>query len=183
MFLAGSRMPAVRRLARHLFTLCSAVSLLLVVAVFVLWVDSYSRMHAWQWSSPLAYINVTTSRGVLRLHRAVVTGPGWTITSPSFQHNRFQGAPDLTADTIYPGTFGYYVRQGANAAVYYVYLPASSLVLALSLPPAGWFWLRNRSRKRYAERLAGLCPSCGYDLRASPDRCPECGMVTAKGHA
>jgi hypothetical protein len=45
--------------------------------------------------------------------------------------------------------------------------------LLLSLPESIYRY------RVYSRRRRGHCPHCGYDLRASPDRCPECGKATS----
>jgi hypothetical protein len=55
---------------------------------------------------------------------------------------------------------------------WYVGVPYWALLIALAITPA--VWMLTRRRLRTAARM-NLCRSCGYDLRASPERCPECG--------
>ena len=59
-----------------------------------------------------------------------------------------------------------------------VAIPYWALIVASLISPVLWF--RSRGKQMRALRLAKSCIHCGYDLRATPERCPECGhAVTA----
>jgi len=53
-------------------------------------------------------------------------------------------------------------------------LPLWALALATAALPIARLGWRRRVRRRVQR---GLCPGCGYDLRATPERCPECGTI------
>jgi hypothetical protein len=78
------------------------------------------------------------------------------------------------------GRFGHRAplfSKGPDREIYQVVVPFGWVAFLLLLigSPFWFLWYRARRRSRI-----GLCPTCGYDLRATPDRCPECGnAVTA----
>jgi hypothetical protein len=71
--------------------------------------------------------------------------------------------------------FGSSLLNRAMAADHQTYRVPDWLLMILGLLPlipTVRLWYRTIARPE------GLCVACGYDLRATPQRCPECGLAT-----
>lgn len=82
---------------------------------------------------------------------------------------------------LYRESFGWGSFRGRGSEAWdqdKVTLPHWAFLLAALLLPLVRIVMWKRDRRR---RGSGCCSRCGYDLRATPDRCPECGTVPAGG--
>ena len=106
----------------------------------------------------------------------------WTRLMADRPHwwQRFDSPGGYSADGT---TLGFYFRAQRSAGYNLVHrpfllfrLPYWFLAAASTVAPAAALRRRLRTRRRTRR---GLCPRCGYDLRESPNRCPECGTAVA----
>jgi hypothetical protein len=180
---------------RRLFTYFSGGSLLLCTATCVLWASSYVSTFSvgrrtWQFGSAQTVVlretGLASARGRLALGtrtRQLLAGATGGQVQQSVQwywRGRSALGDDARARDWY-GPLGFefgfsLAGRGLGRNGWTLYLPYWFLCLITAAPPA--FRVARAARKRrQARRDLNLCRRCGYDLRATPGRCPECGDV------
>ena len=138
-----------------------------------LWIRSYflsdtfnygSRDSAW-----VMYWN--QGRGIIDIYTGIKPSPrsdmGWshTVREPEQE------------DYLWSLWFFNIFHPSRDPAVKEWYLAIRLWPISALTAIAPCVYLLRRFRRNRRKKL-GLCKECGYDLRATTDRCPECGTVS-----
>lgn len=190
---------------RHiLLNAATVLSILLCAAIIVLWVLSravaFDVIYGNQWAETPTYrmwmgeichgtlslkytkIDIEPVEGwreaAVAWGTGIINKPGWTMRTvavwPASKAEMLLGQFGASADQPWNLSLErkvVFVNSGFGASV-----PCWTVLLAsLTLP-----MIRLRKAVRSHRRARNNhCPKCGYDLRATPDRCPECGTINS----
>lgn len=183
------------------------LSLLIVVAAAYMWTRSHFIAERWGWGTlshdgkdkRLVDITFWSAQGGVGMYRIdyvnlLRTNFGWPVYH------------DTNAMTMYPyiaisakgipetrwrlGDFAYChtlmdreiinadeVDHGDRAISTSVVAPWWSFCALGAVLPLIATRRLIRTRRWRKQTRAGLCTNCGYDLRATPEKCPECGTI------
>jgi hypothetical protein len=191
----------MRLILTILVRIVPAVLLLIAVVVVILRIrDRNRRMDHFEYATGGRMVYVHSRDGRLSI---MVARPwpkdrslSWLSgVGNEWDRNNTSGISMLTRDSAWRrfgiagvSGRGYALGPGGQEAVpgapsldFALYImPHWIVATACAVPPLAWLALvvPKRIRQRRRTRL-GLCLGCGYDLRESPGRCPECGSVPA----
>lgn len=162
------------------------------MSVFLLltWLISYERAPSIYRVSPAGLFEVTAYRGrlwfVSQDSPTGVTGVSAGLIYPLVEHadppvehaDLWPSGPPPPRFREHSEFLGFLLIGYPGSATTVDAIPLWAPLAALTWYQAWWLGHRQIHRRRTA---AGTCIHCGYDLRASPRRCPECGHEVGLG--
>ncbi len=168
---------------RRLFGAISGLSLALFALSAAVWIRSEFRCdlvkYVWQNSDKPRSLAVQWSDGIVKAR--YVNGGASDTGEPLTQRT---GMTSYSRDSYSVGVALHSKRYGFSLVMGDRHVDGSSYwggtmpcwLIACIFAVLPVCSLRRIQRDRVRRRL-GLCPICGYDMRATPDRCPECGTT------
>jgi hypothetical protein len=176
-----------QRFKRLAFNIIAGVAIVPFLGTVALWqrTEVMQVPYTTDWLDRYGYHRLTFSGDDVKLKilsqgpPCVPQAPTATVILPeprSAFHNRETRSlwlPYLGFDYAeFDQWYGYNTKLYSYRLSYFtVMLPAAAVTL---------LWIGIRGREWYRRRhRPGFCAKCGYDLRASAGRCPECGTTVA----
>jgi len=175
---------------RRAYRFLIACSLLISVTSLIVWPISYFRYmtvayigrsstdHVWTSGGQLSWLHQTGS-GLPEFLATSGVAPQWNVDAGRYHARHYDSVDRWNSfrETLRFGTRStpMTLKGGGIIMQRQTWIPYWPIAWLFAMPPA-IAWQRHRVRQRRLR--AGLCLRCGYDLRASAGRCPECGSAT-----
>lgn len=172
---------------RRVLDILAMLSALLLVTTAALWVRSYRVWDYWIHDAGRHSYAIRTNCGAVCFrhmtppprarprwsHEAYSASRGFTLRPP-ISDRRALGFLWESGTVVEPTSMSNVPQRMQYATIV---VPDWALVCIFGSIAAARARVIIRNRRRFA---LGHCATCGYDLRATPNRCPECGAILAR---